>query len=251
MLALAVTLLVVVALLSVLVAGLLRSHADILRALHELGAGVGDPVAAPGRAGPPLPVVPAERSPAVHDLEGVGPGGDAVVVAATAAPLTLLAFLSADCSSCAGVWEGLGDPAQRGRFPAGTRFVAVTKGPEWETPAAVTARAPRGVTVVMSTQAWADYEIPGSPYVVLVDGSRRLGEGVGRSLGELADLAARSAADAGAGPSRGRAAALGLDGPEREAHNDAVLRSAGILPGDPSLYPPTRADPWPRSATGG
>ena len=30
-------------LLAVLVAGLLRSHADILKALHDLGAGVGEP----------------------------------------------------------------------------------------------------------------------------------------------------------------------------------------------------------------
>ena len=35
--------------LGILVAGLLRSHADILRSLHELGVGVGDPGAA-GRA---------------------------------------------------------------------------------------------------------------------------------------------------------------------------------------------------------
>ena len=33
----------VVLLLGILVAGLLRSHADILRALHDLGSGVGDP----------------------------------------------------------------------------------------------------------------------------------------------------------------------------------------------------------------
>ena len=33
----------VVLLLGILVAGLLRSHADILRSLHELGVGVGDP----------------------------------------------------------------------------------------------------------------------------------------------------------------------------------------------------------------
>ena len=38
----------VVLLLGILVAGLLRSHADILRALHDLGAGVGDPAVAPG-----------------------------------------------------------------------------------------------------------------------------------------------------------------------------------------------------------
>ena len=43
MVALAVVLSVVVVLLAVLVAGLLRSHADILRALHDLGVGVGEP----------------------------------------------------------------------------------------------------------------------------------------------------------------------------------------------------------------
>ena len=41
--ALAVVLSVVVLLLAVLVAGLLRSHADILKALHDLGVGVGEP----------------------------------------------------------------------------------------------------------------------------------------------------------------------------------------------------------------
>ena len=43
MVALIVVLTVLVFLLTILVAGLLRSHADILRALHSLGAGVGDP----------------------------------------------------------------------------------------------------------------------------------------------------------------------------------------------------------------
>src|ERR1035441_1263868 len=47
MVALVIILTVVVLLLTVLVAGLLRSHADILKALHELGVGVGDPVGGP------------------------------------------------------------------------------------------------------------------------------------------------------------------------------------------------------------
>ena len=43
MVALSVVLGAVVLLLAVLVAGLLRSHADILKALHDMGAGIGDP----------------------------------------------------------------------------------------------------------------------------------------------------------------------------------------------------------------
>ncbi len=249
MLALVVTLLAVVVLFGALVAGLLRSHADILRALHGLGAGVGDPSAParPAPSGTRPPPLPAERSAGVHDLDGVTPDGDAVVVAMSSSPVTLLAFLTAGCSSCAVLWDGLSDPAQRRAFPAGTRFVAVTRGPEWETPAAVMSHAPRDLTVVMSTQAWTDYEIPGSPYVVLVDGAggARLGEGVGRGLAEIAAMVGQAAADAGPAASSGRPAALGLDGAEREAHNDAALRAAGILPGDPSLYPRSLDDVFP------
>ncbi len=44
--AIAVGLVVVVTLLGVLVVGLLRSHAEILRALHDLGVHLGDDAAA-------------------------------------------------------------------------------------------------------------------------------------------------------------------------------------------------------------
>ncbi len=59
MLALVIVSTFVVLLLGILVAGLLRSHADILRSLHELGVGVGDPTGSPPTAAPPL----APRSP--------------------------------------------------------------------------------------------------------------------------------------------------------------------------------------------
>ncbi len=52
MVALAIVLSAIVLLLAVLVAGLLRSHADILKALHDLGAGVGDPVGSAAWLGP-------------------------------------------------------------------------------------------------------------------------------------------------------------------------------------------------------
>ena len=42
--------------------------------------------------------------------------------------------------------------------------------------------------------------------------------------------------------SRSRAYAEGLDGPERELANDRELMAAGILPGDPSLYPSSLDD---------
>jgi hypothetical protein len=248
-LALVVVLLVVTVLLVVVVTGLLRSHADIIRALHALGVGVGDPAGAPTAApsvpvhlsaGPPLP---GERSSASsHDLEGVAPGGDSIVVAMDTATQTLLAFLSSGCVTCGAFWSALGQADQLALLPAGIRVVIVTKGPEWESPSAIAAKAPRGIPVVMSTAAWGDYEVPGSPYFALVDGASgiRVGEGVANQWSQIADLVNRARNDIR--PNRAtlsRAASLGLNGAERESANDAELMAAGIFPGDPSLYPHT------------
>jgi hypothetical protein len=243
MIALIVILLVITSALAVITAGLLRSHADILRALHEIGVGVGDPggdrpaaTAVQLRVGPPLPS--GRSSASVHDLAGVSPAGDSVVASMATSRLTLLGFLSSGCASCAGFWSALGDPARLGLLPAGTRVVVVTKGPEWESPEAIAGRAPRGTTVVMSSDAWSDYEVPGSPFFVLVDGEagRRVGEGVASGWEQVADLVRRAEADAHpAGVPGGRD--RGRSGAEREAANDVELRAAGITPGHPSLYP--------------
>ena len=110
--------------------------------------------------------------------------------------------------------------------------------------------------MVMSTAAWGDYEVPGSPFFALVDGAtgRRVGEGAANQFAQIADLVRRAAVDAGpprATPSGSpsRATALGLDGAEREAANDEELRSAGITPGHPSLYPRSLDDIFASTAT--
>jgi hypothetical protein len=246
---------VIVVLLTGLVAGLLRSHADILRALHSLGAGVGDPTAVASddaaraatdhgggsllHIGPPLPV--GRDSSSAHDLVGVDVRGDAVAVAvAHTNQLTLLAFLSSGCSTCAGFWTALGEP-NGGGLPGDVRAVVVTKGPELEIPSDVERRAPVGTTVVMSSEAWDDYEVPGSPFFILIDGQtqRRVGEGVARQFSQVADLVRRARADAR--PASTKGPGFGLDGKTREAMNDNELMAAGIRPGHSSLYP-TRLD---------
>src|SRR5437764_1222734 len=84
-------------LLVVLVAALLRSHAEILRRLG------------PQDSAPRLPEPPAgaRTDAAAPELVGVTPGGDAVKLAFDR-DSTLLAFLSSGCTSCAGFWETLG-----------------------------------------------------------------------------------------------------------------------------------------------
>ena len=289
MVALVIILTAVVLLLTVLVAGLLRSHADILKALHDLGVGVGDPSQEPisndghrdvhgqdqthrrGRnrdrnansglisspvpftMGPPLP---GERnSTSAPTIAGVTPTGDALAIAVSGNDqLTLIAFLSSGCATCAGFWEAFQAPEQLG-LPDGIRLVVVTKGPEMEIAGEVQAKAHSRLQVVMSTDAWGDYEVPGSPFFVLVDGSagRRIGEGVANHFSQVVELVRRAQVDMQAfgigtrseGGSRSRAFAGGLDGPERESANDQELRAAGILPGDPSLYPSSLDDVFP------
>lgn len=273
MVALAIVLCAVVALLAVLVAGLLRSHADILKALHDLGVGVGDPataVPAPARRrsrregdhapnATPLtigPQLPGERdSVSAPAIGGTTPGGDALAVSpGDSGGLTLLGFLSSGCATCAGFWAALADPNQLA-LVEGVRTVVVTKGPEFEIRAEVRSLAPEGLPVVMSSQAWSDYEVPGSPFFVLVDGDqgRRIGEGVAQNFAQIADLVRRARAEREPVPPRrtGRDRAEGLDGPERERANDRELLAAGILPGDPSLYPTSLDDVFEPGRSGG
>lgn len=177
-----------VALLSVLVAGLLRSHAEILRALHSLGVGIGDGASAP------LPIGDRTTGRPAYDVAGVTPDGDAVHVGVSGRQATLLAFLSSGCTSCQPLWDGLrrGEP----RLGDMARVVVVSRGPGAESPGRLRTLAPPGVAVVMSDAAWSDYAVAGSPYVVYVEGAQVAGEGSVQNWDQLRSLLARAGADA-------------------------------------------------------
>lgn len=252
-----VVLSVVVAVLAVLVAGLLRSHALILRRLHEAGLGLDD-LGTPGATLPlaggtgAATVDESQRTPRPNDavagrraadVSGGTPDGGSVGVAVTGVEHdTVLLFLSADCTTCQRFWAVLRpDAAERPALPDGVRLVVVTKGPEHESPAAVAAHGAE-VPVVMSDDAWGAYEVPGSPYAVHVDGrsGRVLGEGTGGDWGQVAQLLARATGDlAYVGERTPRSRKARRDA-VAEQDSDAALLSAGILPGDDSLY--RRAD---------
>lgn len=253
MVALVVVVTFVVLLLGVLVAGLLRSHADILRSLHELGVGVGDPAApdAPGesRTASPLqtwsPNGTEHLSPA-QTVAGVTPHGDARAIAVDNSDgFTLLAFLSSGCATCATFWTSLQQP-DRLDLPDATRVVIVTKGPDREIAHEVAALTTGRIPVVMSTEAWVDYQVPASPFFVLVDGTTgsMVGQGVAGHVGQLLDLIGRAEHDRVSRDRRRRRPPT-RSGPEREADADEVLRRAGIHPGDPSLYPQNLEDVFP------
>ena len=100
---------VVVAMLAFLVVGLLKSHAEILRELHELGVREDDAELGHERHVDFRPAVtPSGRA---HDVMGETPWGEAVAVGvAGAAHDTLLAFLSSGCATCAEFWGAFDDP---------------------------------------------------------------------------------------------------------------------------------------------
>jgi len=220
------------ALLALLVAGLLRSHAEILRALHDLRPAPADvqPRPAPvtlGRSDGGV-VAPRQEGTPVFDVAGVTPFDEAISVAVASPRVdTLLAFLSAGCATCARLWASVDELDDCG-LPDRTRVVVVTLGPGEESPARVRRVAPRGVPVVMSSEAWQDYRVPGAPYFIYIDGPGRAvrGEGSASSWGEVASLLGDAHGD-GQRVVSGRA---------REARIDRELAAAGILPGDPRLY---------------
>ena len=232
---------IVVAVLVLLVAGLLRSHAAILRRLHELGAGVGDVAgssATASEATPPLqtPDLGLPQPPqvadgrAAADIVGVTPRGEALAIRVVGARHdTVVAFLSSGCATCHVFWEEFATVS----LPGDTRLVVVTKGEDAESPVAIGDVAPEGVMVVMSNEAWAAYEVPGSPYVVHVDGptGRVRGEGTGPSWDQVQRMLVLGGKDLDA-----RRTSKAAADAEREREADDILLAAGIKPGDPKLY---------------
>ncbi len=233
---------VLLVLLIVLVVGLLRSHAELLRRLGpgDAYAGSSTPAVA---AAQPVPAPPRRDPGAIApSLSGTTPAGDAVSLsfADGASTPTLLAFLTTGCTTCAAFWETLGDD----RLPDGIQTVIVAHGAEREQPSRLRKLAPDGVSVLMSSPAWDDYEVPGSPYFVLVDGEIQ-GEGVATSWHALSSLVGdaiedqRIASGLPTGPSSGSPTGPS-SGPSSARSVDETLAAAGIGPDHPSLYP---ADP--------
>lgn len=233
-------LVVVVAVLCLLVAGLLRSHAAMLRHLHDLGMGLyeEDGVAPPRPARP----APGEDTPRPNDapagrrapeITGTTPAGDAAAYSLAGRDHdTLVLFLSVDCGTCQDFWTALADGRAQQVERPDRRLLAVTRGPASELVGTLAGR-PTNVPVVMSDEAWEAFRVPGAPYVVHVDGpsGRVRGEGTSASWDQLLELVDRGATEtAGRFRRRGRGG-----GPPRDS--DEELLAIGLRPGDPSLYP--------------
>ena len=241
---------IVIGLLAVLVYGLLRSHAEILRALHDLGVnldedGTRGATTFRRRADAPAPIDltdPARPNEAIRptadpaslgsavDVVGRTPSGETALVAVVgAAHPTLLAFLSSGCQTCADFWNAFGDGIDLSLDGREVRVVVVTKDADEESPGSIAELAPPDVTTVMSSAAYADYGIAVSPYFVLTEAhsGRIVGEGAARSFGQLAGLLERAVADGGSGLSATRTRRELLNGSARQRTMDRTDPSAG------------------------
>ncbi|MBV9871007.1 MAG: hypothetical protein JO214_10340 [Frankiaceae bacterium] len=221
---------VAVLFLGLLVVGLLRSHAEILRRLHDLDGGPEETSrtvvrTAPGTAAANAPALP---------LAGTTLDGEAVEIAlAGSAGRTLLAFLSATCYTCEPFWAALAAGVD---VPGGARVIAVVQAGD-SVPRLQKLAGP-DLLVIASDEAWQSYEVPGSPHFVHVDGPSGLviGEGTASTWAQVRDLLEHAT---GAGPQPIDLLPPGRDNAERI---DLELAAAGIGPGHASLYPESSAD---------
>lgn len=236
---------IVVALLVVLVAGLLRSHAEVLKVLHDAGMGL-DPDAPDAPADRPAsgrstPLAVPGRTPAGTDpgsITGTDPAGGALAVSLTGRGNALLAFLTSSCLTCRGFWDAFADPHLE--LPDATRLVIVTKSAAEEQPAMVARLAPPAVTTVLASEAWAAYGVPVAPYFILLGPAGEvLGEGAASTWDAVGKLLRQSLADdafAGTQPLR--------SGPivDEVVRDDTELRQAGVEYGHASLHPGTHGE---------
>ncbi len=237
----------VVILLALLVVGLLRSHAHVISLLSEAGIEYGDRTDHSIRPADGVQLERQSQDAAPSRIEGRSLDGEPVNAAIRGVPgRTLLAFLSSGCTVCQDFWEAF---AQRVALPADTRLQIVVRDPSDESLSELRSLASPAVPVVMSTQCWKSFNVPGSPYFVVVDGPTGVvtGEGsaltwsnVERLLGTAdGDSRLAEAASRWFGRRRGSAP---IDRDD-EARIDAELRAAGIEPGHPSLYQSLGPDP--------
>ena len=148
------------ALLAVLVAGLLRSHATILRRLHAIDGGAdsahgatrGAPLEMPQVHTSRINTMPGIPNPAeldgskqsspdgrvAHDIAGTTPdGGTALIRTVGVEQDTVSRSCPRGAAPCQGFWDEFAQP-RAVRLPRATRLVIVTKGSHEESPAGST-----------------------------------------------------------------------------------------------------------------
>lgn len=222
---------VVVFFLGMLVVGLLRANADILRRLESVGAGLEGSSASSHDHGAITLTRKPETAVSHRTIAGVTPDGEPLVASlASGTDPTLVAFLSTTCSTCTPFWEGLESSVMH--FGGHRhRVVIVTLGESEESPTRAQSMRRGSVDVIMSSDGWSSFEVPGAPYFALIEATtgQVVGEGSAMTFESLTEFLTDATND--------QKWDLQNSAESEESRIDADLREAGILPGDPRLYP--------------
>jgi hypothetical protein len=215
---------VLLGLLALFVFGLLRSHAEIIRAVQNYGRSLEDEP-----EGPPRELAPT----AGHAVPAYGIAGETLDGKPAEYPLwatddrdTVLAFLTTGCKTCQAFWDAF--QADLG-LPPETRLIIVAKDKRHESRGRLRRLAPADHDLLLSSNAWTTYQVPGSPYFVYITGANATvsGQGTGESWPQVLDLLMLTreedqlAAEEGLGsfapaPAAGVAPSLNGDSPAHE-----------------------------------
>ena len=239
---------VVLALLALLVAGLLRSHAEILRALHSLGVTwiPRAPTTVPARhrrsarrssgrrrcrsglharrSTSSAPRPSTTRSASRSSAPSTSRCSRSSRVGAARAWRSGTCSATADPSRC---------PVTRGSCAsARTRARRASR-------ASAASRRPT-IPTVMSSKAWADYDVPVAPFFVLVDGDSGevIGEGAANEWDQVQSLLHTALDDAGMLDRKGTTSKAGAGGkPERRRRARGARRPRPARRGHPARRP--------------
>jgi hypothetical protein len=180
---------VILALFALLLVALLRSHAELLRRVN-----------APTEAdlvAQQIQELQANRPTTGYDIVGETLAGEPTTIPVCGTEgNSVLVFLSSGCLTCHGIWRALGE-LDRSPLPTGTQAVVVTKSRNEESIPRPRKLASPGTPVVLSSEAWDQYKIPGSPYFVYCEGASGAikGEGSANSWPQIVSLLEESLED--------------------------------------------------------
>ncbi|MDQ6784871.1 MAG: hypothetical protein M3063_15840 [Actinomycetota bacterium] len=139
-----------------------------------------------GVARPPRPSKVGEAAP---ELTGVTPANQPLRIQTGPGTHLVVAFLTSSCLPCSTFWTALAaDPGGAEGVASGPAMVVVTPDPSTENRQAVQRLAPASVPVIMSSQAWIDCGVSGSPFFVVVADGLIVAEGVAHGWAELLRL---------------------------------------------------------------
>lgn len=239
-------------LLGLLVIALLRAYAHLERRVSEVeyGATQSEGGSTNSRMSPQIPGPPstngAQRATPAHDVVARTLWGDAVVLSFSGGgPNTLLAFLSSGCETCGNFWQAFNSTDG---LPADARLVVVTRDSAEESPSRLMSLTSPGLSVLQSSAAWREFNVPASPYFVYIDGDTGHVHGEGsaeqwhqvKSLLSDALLDSELARGASGGQKHAHEAPAGEDLPRspaaaRAQRAEEALLDAGIPLDHPSV----------------